>query len=212
MPMKAVVMMQTNISDEPKFNFFVPTSTVIACEKLNPYQVLVIEQAQKHRGRFTLVGGKRSGDNSHDQCAVNEFREEVGGRNATIDSLSLWAIKTDARSDTRVVSLKKASDGYCPEELNEVQVKASYGCPDYIYTGTVNGAPHPNDGEAKSVVFLDVRNIRVSDTADESRFGAQHDLILAVYRLYLDGRPVKLTDFTDLVALRLELISLGLGA
>ena len=41
--------------------------------------------------------------------------------------------------------------------------------------------------------------------AGESRYGAQHDLILMVYRLWLSGRPVDLSDFTDFRALRAKL-------
>lgn len=194
--------------DRPEFSFFVPTSTVIARHPNDPYLVAVIEHAQKHSGRLTLVGGKRSGNTSHAQCAVEEWGQEAGGENATLLNPHLWAVKTDVNADIRVVTLKKASDGFCPAELNDVLVAAHYGYPDYLYVADVQGNPAPKDGEAKSARWIDVRTLSVAATPEESAFGAQHDLILAVYRYYLDGRPVELEDFTDCVALRQKLIAM----
>ncbi len=69
----------------------------------------------------------------------------------------------------------------------------------------VEGEPHPLDGEAKSCIFIDVRDVKWTATELRARYGAQHDLILMVYRLYLAGRPVDLTDFADFRALRANL-------
>jgi hypothetical protein len=188
------------------FPYLVPTSSLIAVHPDDPFQVCVIEQTQKHKGRLTLVGGRvEMHRQNHLQCALEEWGQEAGGLGATLVAPKLWAIKTDAYSDVRPSTLGKLTHGLCSEHLLETPVIGHYGAPDYIYVATVNGTPSPKDGEAKRCLFVDVRSIPCTATEEESRFGAQHDLVLLLYRLHLAGRAVSNADLADFKELRIKL-------
>lgn len=188
----------------------VSTSTVIAVDPGDPFRVCLIQQAKKHRERKTLVGGKRTGGDSHEETAVGEFFQEAGGKGAQLEDVRLWAIKTDRLADVRTVTLGRATDDLCPSELRDLEVVAHYGYPDYFYVASVVGTPYPKDGEAKAVVWMDVRDIVITEREEDSQFGAQHDLVLALYRYTLEGRS--LGDLAillaDCKALRKLLLSL----
>lgn len=188
------------------FSIVVPTSSVIAVSADDAYKAWVIEQNGKHKGRLTLVGGKViMPEQTHEQCALEEWDQEAGGKGAKLHDMKLWAVKTDAHSDVRQATLGKLTHDLCPESLRAAVVTGHYGCPDYLYLAKVEGEPFPFDGEAKSCKLIDVRDVPWTETEAESRYGAQHDLILMVYRLWLSGRPVDVSDFTDFRALRAKL-------
>lgn len=189
------------------FPYLVPTSTVIALHPDDPFQVCVIEQVVKHKGRLTLVGGRREmHHHSHIQTARAEWNEEAGGKGARLVNVRLWAVKTDEHTDVREVTLGKVTFDRCPQQMRAQPVLAHYGAPDYIYLATVKGEPYPADGEASRCMFIDVRSIATPTAAEaHSKFGAQHDLILLVYLLNLLGRPVDPTDFADMSKLRKKL-------
>ncbi len=188
------------------FSIVVPTSSVIAVKPDDPYKVCVIEQNGKHKGRLTLVGGKViMPAQTHLECALEEWDQEAGGKQAKLHDVTLWAVKTDAHSDVRPATLGKLTHDLCPAGERSLPVIGHYGVPDYLYLAKVEGEPYPLDGEAKSCIFIDVRDVKWTATEAESRYGAQHDLILMVYRLYLSGRPVALADFADFSALRANL-------
>jgi hypothetical protein len=192
-----------------KFSMAVPTSTLIGVHPDNPFLVCVIEQAKKHRKRMTLVGGRlRLPRQTHLTCLVDEFDEEAGGAGATLTDIRLWAIKTDPYSDVREVTLGKLTHETCDSFLSGVPVIGHYGAPDHIYLAKVIGTPFPKDGEAKECKFFDVRDLSCTNNEEESCFGAQHDLILIVYRLFLEGRPVEIDDFTDFQKLRAKLLAI----
>lgn len=189
----------------------VATSTVIALDANDPFRVCLIQQAKKHRQRKTLVGGKRTGSDSHEDTAIGEFSQEAGGKGATLLDVKLWAIKTDRLADVRTVTLGRATDDLCPSELASLEVIAHYGYPDYLYIAAVEGTPAPKDGEAKNVVWMDVRDIVITECEEDSTFGAQHDLILALYRYALEG-DARVGDLaihlSDMNALRTLLLSM----
>lgn len=188
------------------FSIVVPTSSVIAVSADDAYKAWVIEQNGKHKGRLTLVGGKViMPEQTHEQCALEEWDQEAGGKGAKLHDVKLWAVKTDAHSDVRQATLGKLTHDLCPESLRATVVTGHYGCPDYLYLAKVEGEPFPFDGEAKSCKLIDVRDVPWTETEAESRYGAQHDLILMVYRLWLSCRPVDVSDFTDFRALRAKL-------
>jgi hypothetical protein len=151
-------------------------------------------------GRVELPG------QTHDQCVVAEFAQEAGGKDATLTNLQLWAIKTDPQSDVRESTLGKLTHKTCPRELADVPVVGHYGAPDYIYLADVVGEPYPCDGEATKCEFVDVRQITCTETEAESLYGAQQDLVLIVYRMFLQGRQVEIEDFTDFQKLRAKLL------
>lgn len=192
------------------FPFLVPTSTVIALHPDDPYKVCVIEQTSKHGGRLTLVGGRREmHQHTHQQTAIAEWAEEAGGKGATLFDVKLWAVKTDEHSDVRETTLGKVTFNRCPESMADQPVVAHYGAPDFIYLAKVQGEPFPSDGEASQCLFIDIRNIPTpTDDERQSPFGAQHDLILLVYLLELQGRSLANTDFADFVQLRKTLTKL----
>ncbi len=185
------------------FSISVPTSSVIAHLADDPFKVCVIEQTVKHKGRLTLVGGKvELPRQSHFACAIDEWDQEAGGLGATLSGVRLWAVKTDPYSDVRPSTLGKLTHDLCPEELRSTPCIGHYGTPDHIFTASVVGTPAPKDGEAKRCFFFDVRDLQIGADESESRFGAQHDIVLAIYLLHLLGRPVEREDMTDFKRLR----------
>jgi hypothetical protein len=186
-----------------RFSISVPTSTVIAVDPGDPFKVCVIEQVKKHNRRLTLVGGRVElpGQNFLD-CALAEWDQEAGGAGAILVNPVLWAVKTDPQADVRDSTLGKLTHETCEQGLRAVPVRGHYGVPDCLYVAPVLGTPAPKDGEAKSCFFFDIRDLDVTETSEQSRFGANHDLILEVYRLHLLGRPVQPDDFADSRRLR----------
>lgn len=204
-PMAADAVL-ARLAKAAQFPIAVPTCTGIIHDVANPHRVAVIEHAEKHKGKLTCFGGKLTGGGSPLDCLFDEFGQEVGGKGAKLIAPKLWAIKTCRFADPRVVTLKKATDGFCAKELENVPVLAFYGVPDHVYVGTSEGTLYPKDGEAKSVKWVDVRDICITERAEDSLFGAMHDLLLARYRYSLDGEPVEMDTFTDAAALRAWLI------
>lgn len=189
------------------FSIAVPTSTVIGRHPDNPYLVCVITHAKKHGKRKTLPGGRvELPAQTHYECVCAEFGQEAGGKGATLANVKLWAIKTDPFSDVRESTLGKLTHETCAPELAKVAVVGHYGAPDYIYLADVVGEPFPLDGEATKCEFIDVRDIVCTATESESGFGAQQDLVLIVYRMFLEGRQVEIDDFTDFQKLRANLL------
>ncbi len=196
----------------------VPTVTVLATHPEDPFLVSVIKhQPTKHNGRRTLVGGKFKlrGVTTPLEQAHTEWAEEAGGAGATLENVELWAIKLDHNADVRQVPLKKSTDGDCPSWLEGVTTTAYFGTPDRIYTATVKGTPAPVTGEgddlAESVKceWVDVRSLQLTCEEHQSKFGAQHDLIMKVYCHVLEGRwTLKPGDFEDFEALRLRLLEM----
>jgi hypothetical protein len=203
------------------FSFPVPTSTYIpqVSSEKTPHLIWLMEPEEKHNGRWILLGGRakarKPGRMSSSgvrllpsfqtpmQCLRAEFTEEAGGAGATMISPKLWAIKCDPNSGLRKTTLGKLTHNTCPEPLRNVPVFGHYGVPDSIFTGGVKGTPHPNDGEAKGFFKYDVRKVEVTASEQESKFGANHDLIVAVYRLELAGCQInKAEAFSDLTKLR----------
>ncbi len=196
------------MTKETLIPFPVPTSTVIAYHQHDPYKVWVIEQAKKHRGRLTLVGGRcELPGQSHETCITEEWQQEAGGNGpdgiaAELTCLQYFLTKNDRFADPRETTLGKLTSGKCPKKLLNQPVLGLYGSPDAIYLGRVIGTPYPNDGEAKQCLLFDIRELVITETADQSKFGAQHDLLLGLYRRFVDrkfhGTNEMLTDMNEL--------------
>lgn len=203
----AQALMLMELNGDLAFSLAVPTSTVIGYRPEAPHMICVLEHAQKHNGRLTLPGGKRTGAVTHLQCAINEFDEEVGGSGASLFDIELLFVKADPLADVRRVSLAKATDNRCPQSLKNIIVTAFYGYPDYIYRAAVSGEPSPKDGEAKSVRWFDINDLVIEASPEASIFGAQHDLIIYQYRKYLQGALVSSVEFADLAIMRSEILA-----
>lgn len=187
--------------------FPVPTSTVIAYHKDSPYLVYLIRQAKKHKKRMTLVGGRcELPDQTHLDCIRDEWKQEAGGQNATLKNLRHWATKTDRDADPRETTLGKLTGNKCPKKLINQPVLGLYGCPDEIYLAEVDGTPFPSDGEATECILYDVRDLLISADESYSEFGAQHDLLLALYCRHLNGKPVDHNFLSDMFRLRIKLL------
>ncbi len=179
--------------------------------------VYLIEQAVKHKGRLTLVGGRCTlPKQSHTTCIREEWTQEAGGKGARLVNLRHWAYKTDRNADPRPTTLGKVTDKRCPEELINQPVLGLYGSPDALFIAEVEGEPYPSDGEAKQCLLIDVRDIKITSTANESKFGAQHDLVLALYDLMLKTPNMTTCDLAevleDMSSLRANLIRIQAAA
>lgn len=140
---------------------------------------------------------------------MEEWGQEAGGKGAELDNLLYFVTKCDDNADRRVTTLGKVTSGNCPKHLFEQPVLGLYGCPDAIYIARVLGEPYPNDGEAKQCVLFDIRDLVITETEAESKFGAQHDLLLGLYRRFLDRKFVGTHEMlTDMNKLRRELLQI----
>jgi len=185
----------------------IPTSSVIAHREGDPFQVYVIKQAKKHNRRLMMVGGRVAlPQQTHFDCARAKWDQEAGGLGATLVDLQKWGVRWDPSVDVREITLGKATNNLCPPELRNLPVMGHYGLPDTIFVASVNGTPHPKNGEAEKVVLLDVREIVITENEADSQFGAQHDLVLALYARLLEGRDLKVNDLSNFKALRAELL------
>lgn len=184
----------------------VPTATVIGICPDDEHRVWVIQhQDTKHAGRLTLVGGRLEPNQTFLDCILAEWEQEVGGKGATIFDINEWSTKTDPYSDVRVSTFGKLTHNRCDEAHCGIKVIGLYGLPDKIFTAKVRGTPFPKDGEAKQCLLVDLREMALAPTLEESAFGAAHDVILYAYKMSLSGRPIIDADFTDLTKLRASL-------
>lgn len=182
--------------------FFVPTATMIAYRLDNPLYVCVIRHAKKHDGKLTLPGGRKEPGEDPRVRAEIEFDEEAGGTNedrVVLGTPKLVFAACCPNRDIREAKFGKLTFNRCPEEMRELTVKGIYGAPDFVFAARIlSGTPAPRDGEAKECLFVDAQEVTVPEHAEESEFGAGHDLILALWRYLCTGgiiRPEWLADF-----------------
>ncbi len=141
-----------------------------------------------------------------------EWKEEAGGRQAQLDRLNLWAVRCDPFSNTRYIPLSRATDGQCSPELSDLTVRAFCEMPEMIYTALVFGDPAPipgPDAEAERCEWIDTRGLVITEREEDSRFGVQHDLVLAVYRWGQEGKwHLTPSDFLNTDELRQRLLKM----
>jgi 8-oxo-dGTP pyrophosphatase MutT (NUDIX family) len=150
---------------------------------------LTFTSPEKFPGKILFPGGKRTpilegpipfDDPLH--TLHKEVAEEVGVI-INEDSIITFGVATDPARDIRKVKLSKAMDGVCPQELANLEVLASFGCPDIIYIAEAIGEPKVDELEAKEAEWID---LRVAVNPDF--FGAGHGVIaLLLHRWYMNG-------------------------
>jgi ADP-ribose pyrophosphatase YjhB (NUDIX family) len=184
----------------------IPTATVIGCRPDNPYLVLLIKHLPtKHRGRWTLPGGRIDGDEGWLACAVREWFEEVGGLGATLGSILLFCCATDPRRDSRIKTLGDLENGQCHWLLRKVKTRGVYGYVDYFVTAQINGipAPNPDTPEAEVCEYRDVREMRFFKNPDQGEIAAGHDVILWLYRRWRQtGQQPTFVEMSDFQSIR----------
>ena len=196
------------------FLYYVPTTTIIAKHPGNPFLVCALRPTDKHNGKLVLPGGRfeASGQTITDKTAesfmqtgIRELDEEVA---LQLEHPTVFAVKTDPTADVRNVTLGKVTFNNCPFELADKKIVAAYGVPDVIIEGVAIGTPEAKDGEAKEVLWIDIREQALAPSSDESAWGANHDLIIEVYLRKLSGTwTVDPSDFLDVTELRTKLLA-----
>ncbi len=149
---------------------------------------LAFTSPEKFPGKILFPGGKRTpildGSIPFDDPLYTlhkEVAEEVG---VTIkeDSIILFGVATDPARDIRKVKLSKATDGVCPQELANLEVLASFGCPDILFVAEAIGEPKVDELEATKAEWIDPRYMINPDF-----FGAGHGVIaLLLHRWYMN--------------------------
>jgi 8-oxo-dGTP pyrophosphatase MutT (NUDIX family) len=161
----------------------VSTASVIIFSHEDPYKVLIAD-SQKH-SKPIIPGGKIEREEAFDKglnCIQREVMEEVG---TSLQNPELIGVAGDITRDIRIVPFSKIkealTDPLIPHDtFHDVLIKAHYGCPDYIYRGTVDECFIQNTEELNNLRFIDIRKLELGDLS------AGHDVILLVYRKMLD--------------------------
>lgn len=176
----------------------VPTVTALLYQQRpEGLRWLTFTSPEKFPGKILFPGGKRTpildGPNPFDDALHTlhkEVAEEVG---VTIkeNSIITFGVATDPARDIRKVKLSKATDGVCPQELANVEVLASFGCPDILFVAEAIGEPEVDELEAKEAEWIDLRYIINPDF-----FGAGHGVVaLLLHRWYMNDGMNSQNDF-----------------
>jgi ADP-ribose pyrophosphatase YjhB (NUDIX family) len=172
------------MSEDISCNVSVATASVIIAHPENPYLVMV-GSSKKHPkpvipgGKIELCEGPANSATAL-VCIERETEEEVGVK---LVNPRLIGVATDPTRDVRVVPFSKIKTAVTEPLLPQTtpddrHIRASYGCPDYIFVGTANAAT--DSDELKGVHYIDIRTLSIGDLS------AGHDVVVLLYRQMLD--------------------------
>ena len=200
---------------EKHLHVSVATASVIIASQSNPYRILV-GYSRKH-AKPVIPGGKiekedMTGDLQEAGiiCVLRETEEEIG---TSLQNPRYIGEAVDAKRDVRTVPYSKIKTAIIvpalPENTPETaQIRASYGCPDFIYTGSIDESSLIPTEELSGLRFIDSRSLQVGDLS------AGHDVVVLLYRQMLDeGQSLLPTDsMRDFEYDRQQLISMRRGS
>ena len=166
----------------------VSAATAIITPLRDPTRVL-IGDSEKHT-LPVLPGGKlEAADISAEgppglRCVVREVQEEIG---AKLRNARLVAIATDPDRDIRLVKPSRLAGALVSPPLalhlpDSVCVKAHYGCPDYIFVGSVREEDIKPSEELKNPRFVPISSL------DAGSLSAGHDVLVLWYRIMLEQK------------------------
>lgn len=117
------------------------------------------------------------------RCILRETEEEI---DTTLNDPKLIGIARDPSRDVRTVPFSKVKlsqtfPALPKDTSDDEQIQASYGCPDYIYTGFVDESALGDTEELSGVRFIDIRNL------EPNGLSAGHDVVVLSYREMLDS-------------------------
>lgn len=173
----------------------VSTATAIIALRSDPYMVLVAD-SEKHP-KPILPGGKMElsdvvGKGVHPglNCIEREVPQEI---KTPIIGARLIGVALDPERDVRYVPVENLAAAVVSPQLSTDYpegslVKASYGCPDYIFTGVIDETQVEESSELKGSRFIDIRNLQTGDLS------AGHDVIVLWYRRMLDDGLHKIPE------------------
>lgn len=169
----------------------VATASVIIVSKDDPYRILVAD-SEKHP-KPVIPGGKidRVDVEENDsclsdagqRCIVREADEETG---LNLEHPKLIGKAEDSTRDIRVVPYSKVKESVIDPILPDntpynTKITASYGCPDFIYTDTVNETDLSDTEELSGMRFIDIRTLKPGELS------AGHDVVVLSYREMLNN-------------------------
>jgi len=155
----------------------VPTTTIIAQNPADPFQVAVFRSGQKHSGKLVLPGGRvKVGKDNYLTTGIIELKEELG---MDIISPKLFCISDAPDRDIRDITAKKLADGgFVHPELDHV-VFSGYFCFDVSIYGISTGTPKPDGKEGIEAMWYDVRQL------NSSEFALDHGKLLLLFAAFL---------------------------
>jgi 8-oxo-dGTP pyrophosphatase MutT (NUDIX family) len=171
----------------------VSTASAIIRSSTDPYKILVATSA-KH-SKPVIPGGKVEREDIHSDgrtpgssCVRREVLEEIG---VDLANLEYIGKAVDPERDIRLVPPSKLATTLVhpplPADLpSDATIKAHYGCPDYIFVGTVDENSVAESEELKNLRFINIREIGLGDLS------AGHDIIVLWYRRMLDNGETQL--------------------
>jgi len=158
----------------------VPTTTIIASKKGDPYLVAIFRSTGKHGNKLVLPGGRvKVGQQNWLQAGVTEINEELGINN--IENPKFFCLCSNPDRDVRNISIKKFLDGQeKPVDFSDsIEVVGHYTF-DVVIIIQTDDELIPNADEAKDATFIDVRTIQPDE------FVLDHGYLLVAYCNYLD--------------------------
>ena len=171
----------------------VSTASAIIFSPDNPYLVL-IGNSTKHTkpvlpgGRIETTDAKLDVNNPGLSCLNREIKEELG---TELLNPKYIGKASDPNRDIRFVSYDKLINVVTDPPLQDmnlklpdkVLVKARYGNPDFIYTGTVDTNSIKETEELFNHRFIDTKKLKIGSLS------VGHDIILLHYRkMLIDNR------------------------
>lgn len=158
----------------------VPTTTIIAVRKEDPFMVATFRSVIKHGNKLILPGGRvKVGAHDWLQTGLIEVEEELGIKN--LEDPKFFCLCSNPNRDIKKMTIQKFLDG------KEIPVDFSYDIQvighftfDVVITGKTDAELDPDGEEAAAASYVDVRTIAVED------FALDHGKILLAYRNYLE--------------------------
>ena len=159
----------------------IPTTTVIASHKSDPYLVAVFRSTGKHGNKLVLPGGRvKVGKQNWLQTGLAELQEELGVQH--LENIKLFCTCSATERDLRSITFTKFLDGVeVPETLpKDIKIIGHYTF-DVVFTGQTDDDLRPDADEALEAFYIDVRSINPEDMAlDQGR-------LLLAYRTFLES-------------------------
>lgn len=157
-----------------------PTTTIIASQKENPYMVAIFRSTGKHGNKLVLPGGRvKVGQHNWLQTGIIEAGEELGIKN--LENPKFFCLCSNPNRDIRNISIEKFLDGKeRPADFPDTIEVIGHYTFDVVITAQIDDQLIPDASEAKEASFIDVRGIHPEE------FALDHGHILVAYCNYLD--------------------------
>lgn len=156
----------------------VPTTTILAQNPRNPWEIAVFRSTGKHGNKLVIPGGRlRLGKQNHLQTAIAELWEELKMK---ILNPQFFCISDKPDRDIRTITIDRFADSNpFPTRLKGMLVEGHY-CFDVSVYGFADGEPTADGKEGKSAFWYDLRKL------DKNEFALDHGTLALLFKHFLE--------------------------